>query len=532
MHNRTGKRLCANTILDGYLDTGLSWFDGVRGRFSFVVCDERQRILAGGRDVLGRCGLAWHSDGDEFWFSTRVIDLLPVIRRGIHWDRVYLADWLLGLASQGQVGTPFEEIKRCQPGEVIYRDGAEIRHRQFDSIRGDGIRQELASGVEQFQSLAERGMLEFDERAVLLLSGGIDSMALAAAWSRSRPFFHALTYRLPDEVVSPEDNRRLCRLEDGGKVNRREFRIPSSVFDREWLGNWLTESARLFDDPPVGSPALLPARWLTYQQAGQQGFEVAINGEGGDEIFEIAASPFDLWRERARLRAIVILLLDNRYRSPLAWRRFLSQAFESQLGYSEAQSSNDQSLIFPLGLSADFRNSDEAIAALNAFARRIQLKRFPDRMKAVLLSGASENARCAAEALGESVGVQVESPLWEPGIAELANSLRAADRLRLSLSKPLLVEAHRAWGDEEILSRPASDSGYARVVDATAAGLSTLLSQRVRAVDLLSSWIEPEIFSPDRRGAGSQERIDAEFAIRLCFGATWMSTVQSGQNIH
>jgi asparagine synthetase B (glutamine-hydrolysing) len=529
-HNRAPKCLAATAILGGYLASGFSYLDGMRGRFSFVLCDERQRIFAGGRDVLGRCGLAWCRSGEEFWFSTSVIDLLPVLRKRIHWDRVYLSDWFLGLASQCQVRTAFDEIKRCMPGQLVYREGEETRHRQFDSIHDDAAPGGLTSAVERFQFLAERGMLEFDERAVLLLSGGIDSMALASAWSRTRSSFHALTYRLPDEVVGSEDSRRLHRLECCGKMARSEFRIPRQILHGEWLESWLNESVRLFDDPPIGSPALLPARWLTYQEAKRRGFEIVINGEGGDEIFDLAASPLDMWRERARVRAILMLLLDERYRSLLSWKRFLSQPRGLLARYRGFE--HDEAFVIPLGPSMDFINSDAANTALNAFTRRIQLKCFHDRLMAILMSGASESARSAAEGLGEAAGVRVESPLWEPEMAELACSLRAADRLGLSVSKPLLTESLRAWGDAGICSKATIDSCYSQAVESVGANLLALLSERVRVVDLLSSWIDSKAlrYAPDGSRA-AQGRLDMEFIVRLCFGAAWMAAIQDSFDI-
>src|SRR5947209_3916793 len=143
--------------------------------------------------VLGQSGLAWHSVRGEAWLASSVIDLVTLVEEAAGWNTTYLADWLLGLASQPQTATAFEGVQRCRPGEIIVLSDGTVDRHQFDKLSADDAEVPLAPGVSRFRALVKRNLGSVDDRAALAMSGGLDSTAVALAWSSVRPGFHALT---------------------------------------------------------------------------------------------------------------------------------------------------------------------------------------------------------------------------------------------------------------------------------------------------------------------------------------------------
>jgi asparagine synthetase B (glutamine-hydrolysing) len=512
----------AASLLRRYLAGGLDHLRGVKGSFSFVVIDDDRAVFAGGRDVLGRCGLAWHGNADGLWFSTGVVDLLAAVAEGARWDRVYLADWFLGLASQPQARTAFEGVHRCPPGEAVLVEGGEITRRRLDEISASGEFCSLEAGARRLQSVTERAMAGFDDRSVLMLSGGLDSTLLATAWSRSRSF-GAITYQLPGTPPGAEETRRVQRLRGGA---RYRVHVPARLFTAQSLDSWVRDVAPLLDDPPVNAPALLPARWFSYREAARRGFSVVVNGEGGDEIFAIGTSPAAVWRDRSRLRALALLCCDGRYRSVLMWKRFLADVLPvpERLGRSLMTPSS----LLPAGVTGEFRRSDAAAAALGAFAARLRLADPGQRLLAILTSAATAGAQSALERLGETAGVRVASPLWDADVARVALSVSPADQLRTFVSKPLPAEAIRLWGDREISSPATADDGYQRLVEVFSGQVARSLESRVAGMDPLASWVAWKPPGPGRRTRPGPR---PEFLVRLWFGATWMAAVRARCNV-
>ncbi|MFE2117258.1 asparagine synthase-related protein [Streptomyces microflavus] len=404
-----------------------------------------------------------------------------------------------------------------------------LREHCFDSIRDYRESEKQQESVEKFKDAIEIAMSNFDSRAVLLLSGGLDSTILASAWMQDAPSFSALTYRLPNELFAKEDLRRLHRLQRSGRVDWNVFQIPSRMLEADWMEDWARKCVQMLDDPPVGSPVLLSARWAICREASARGFKTVINGEGGDELFELPSFPTDMWMERAWIRAIHMFLRDDRYRSWPSYERILAQALPSFM--ARGRQAGGLQRVLPVAASNIFLDSDAASIALEAFRHRLHLPRFHERMMNILMSSASENARSGAEYIGEWAGVEVESPLLAPRIVEIATSLRAIERMHPSVSKPFLISALNSWGDRDVSGRAAVDTTYLKVLHAVAGSLRNVIGKHVQRVGLLSSWVDG--WKIDQRIGATEATTnkDSEFILRLYFGALWMTAIEAEFNV-
>jgi asparagine synthetase B (glutamine-hydrolysing) len=468
----------AGDLLAGYLGRGFDAFRGARGEFSFVLCDERDGFLSGGRDVLGGVGLAWCRRGRNAWFASSVIDLVRATDHPVHWNKTYLADWFLELGSQPQTCTAFAGIERCAPGEIIrLREGYGARHR-FDEIRSSPDPGGTRPDVARFRDLLGRKVTRARGPSVLSLSGGVDSTVVALACADAEPVLHTMTYRAPGARQPCEDERRTWLLAHHPEVRPADVQVPKWFFTELWLDEWAS-GLPVSDDPPSDSPALLPARWSLYKAARDHGFSEVLDGRGGDEIFDLPVSSVD------------------------------RKAFDSRFARATAQ--------LLVGATPELTEAPEVHEALTAFRERLTLAHFRDRMVAVLTSAASESARSTADLLADTFGLRTASPLWDADVAELAARLDPLDRVDRFVEKPFLRAVLRAQGCDVECPRQV-DQTYASVARRMAPAVAAGLPERLRRVDLLASWVDMSAFRSSHDNPG--------LMVRLYLGASWMSAVE------
>ncbi len=502
-------------LLHAYQSKGLAAFDRLRGRFSFVVCDERRGTFAGGRDVLGRSGLAWCAQPPAQWFASEVLTLVANARRP-RWNRLYLADWLLGFASQVQTVTAFDGIERCSPGEIIDL-GHDQTRRRFDQI--DPAR-ESCDPVAEFGDILISNVRRLGPASSLMFSGGLDSTAIAIAMAKSGRAVRTATYLLPSGGEDSEDRRRSEYLRSHPDAQSVTLKLDSASITSSQIDSF-ARFLRVLDDPPIGSPALLPARRALLELLHKNEVETVIDGEGGDEIFEMAVCPLDLWQARSRLRALHLIATDHRFRHPLARTRFLLGIASSEIVERRFASQTKRTTGIA---SAELIQGAEGREAIEAFRSRLRLATFEERLVAILLSAASEASRAIAHRLADDLGMESESPLWDPDVVELALALPLHLRLRHGVVKvfirTVLDGAVHGMGRRELLpvrSFVATNRMIARAI-------AHLVPERLDEVDLLDAWV-------DRRALGDvldgpRSSADEDFLIRLYFGATWMSEIQ------
>lgn len=147
-------------------------------------------------------------------------------------------------------------------------------------------------------SLAEHLVCEVP--SAVMLSGGLDSTSMVT-------YAHGLGYQPQAITVGydgdfPGDERALARE-------------VAALFNLEIVEVLLTyqdyteafEALMHYCDEPVADIAAIP-QWKIFEQAGELGFKVLLNGLGGDEVFY----GYNVWNEASEL------FLKNDYRSFLA----------------------------------------------------------------------------------------------------------------------------------------------------------------------------------------------------------------------
>jgi asparagine synthase (glutamine-hydrolysing) len=249
----------------------------LRGMFAVAVWDASRRRLVLARDRYGIKPLYYRENGAQLEFASEV----RALPRG-EIDPAAL-EAFLAFNSIPAPYSIFRDTRKLPAGHVLVWEeetGVHVERyarpgpRPVGELRGD----DEAELVEELRARLRdsvRGHLLSDVPVGVLLSGGVDSAALAALAAQETPEpVHTFTIGFAERSFDERADAR--RVAERYGTNHRELLVRP---DPQLL---LSALAEAFDEPFADSSAL-PTYLVSELAAGS--VKVAISGEGGDELF-------------------------------------------------------------------------------------------------------------------------------------------------------------------------------------------------------------------------------------------------------
>jgi asparagine synthase (glutamine-hydrolysing) len=256
------------------------WGDGIagrlEGRFAFVLWDPDHQHLLAARSAEGWYPLYYASAGRRLGLATWCGDLLAVLGRSPEPEPLALAYAL----TLGYIPSPWvvwKGVRKLAPGQLLsWRPGQDLRTataweppRATDpSIGGDG-----AAWRDRFERVLP-DHLDPADRAGLLLSAGLDSVALAIALRRLGVAVHAVTIRHPDARRDESASARAIA---------RHLGLEHEIVDVDAEPDEDATTAKLlaFDEPQTQRSLLLQC---LLADAAAPAIPVAMAGYGAEEV--------------------------------------------------------------------------------------------------------------------------------------------------------------------------------------------------------------------------------------------------------
>lgn len=277
-------------LFDAY---GLDFGRHLRGMFAIALYDEATNQLVLSRDPFGIKPLYFVEGQGRFAFASELGALLDAELAGRKVDQTSRTE-LLQLRHVAGNKTIIPGIRRVAPGETMVVEGGCLRQsRNWNFPRSRIRRQSIAARycgmvhaspqalVEKFDATIRdsvRVHLRSDVPTCLFYSGGVDSSILMKVGRDVSPTsMQALTvgYQGRDGADESWDALKLAR-QAGVSCERVEM-----SGDDFW--NIAPQVAAAVDDP-MSDPAVLPL-YLLAKAAHNNGYKVALSGEGADELF-------------------------------------------------------------------------------------------------------------------------------------------------------------------------------------------------------------------------------------------------------
>jgi asparagine synthase (glutamine-hydrolysing) len=264
-----------------YEERGPAFVEELRGMFAIALWDRLERRLVLARDRFGIKPLYYRVEDGTLAFASELKALLalPGFSREIDLDAL---EAFLAFNSIPAPLTIFREARKLPAGHLLIAHGGEVKLRRYarprpvasDRTRADG-EDALAEELRERLRDSVRAHLVSDVPVGVMLSGGIDSSALAALAARESP------YRISTFSIGFEE-RSFNELEQARLVADRYSTDHHELVLRPDAAELLPKLAEAFDEPFADSSAL--PTYLVSQLASEH-VKVALSGEGGDELF-------------------------------------------------------------------------------------------------------------------------------------------------------------------------------------------------------------------------------------------------------
>jgi len=271
----------AAVALHGYMAWGQSCVERFNGVFAFAVWDESGLFIA--RDRLGIRPLYYSVGSYGLVFASTVKAILahPKIKPIIGEEGI-VELIMLGPGRSPGCGT-FKTIKELAPGECAYYK-SELNTNTYWRLKTKIHQDSLAHTIETVRSLiadAVKRQTSKGGRIASLLSGGLDSSVITTL-SRVRDSF-SVDYVGNDRFFmsnefQPEEDREFIEIMASFlRLNHRQVLLGSDE-----LADALTDAMIARGYPGMAD---VDAALLLLLRRVSENFDIALSGEGADEIF-------------------------------------------------------------------------------------------------------------------------------------------------------------------------------------------------------------------------------------------------------
>jgi asparagine synthase (glutamine-hydrolysing) len=261
-----------------YLELGDAFVERLIGVFAIGVWDPKRARILLARDRAGERPLFFAVQDDVVRFATEIAALASDRTLFLSFAKPSLQNYL-------QYGcfvapsTPFSEIQKVAPAEIVAIDRDGVRRRRYWSWN-IAKTPKRGPSMEEFDKIfreAVRCQSDVDVPYGAFLSGGIDSSLVAAVARSVRPDYKLKAYTLRfseesyDEGIFAEKVARILDIES----------VPVWV-KPEAFSTEIAELVSLVGEP-LADPAWIPTALLARRAA--QDVKLSLVGEGGDELF-------------------------------------------------------------------------------------------------------------------------------------------------------------------------------------------------------------------------------------------------------
>ena len=271
----------SETILHLYEEYGEKCLEHLRGMFAFCLWNSVTKKLFVARDRIGEKTIYFAQLQTGIVFCTELKAILKHYLNKVQINEHALAESIRYNYPIDLRNTYIEQIKRVQAGEyaVVDEDGLEI-HRYWKRDLNPNFHGTIEQAKEEILRLMRESVnicLRSDVPVAVLLSGGIDSSAIAAMAKETGREVHVITagYKGQHDCDERQVAKRFA-AEKG--LIYHEIELDSADFqDIFW------EYSQYIDEPVCDISSM--SQWALYKKAKAMGFTVLLGGLGGDELF-------------------------------------------------------------------------------------------------------------------------------------------------------------------------------------------------------------------------------------------------------
>jgi len=414
-------------ILHLYEEKGPACLEDLRGMFAFVLWDRARKRIFAARDRVGIKPLYVFQNAGAIYLASSIRSIMSAtnVKTSLNVEAIY--QFLLFSYPIDQRRTMIHGIDRILPGEYLLADEAGVRFERYWRPHFGGEAGLSDMQDEDLKDLFQESVdlhLQSDVPVAVLLSGGVDSSAIAACAARSGSNSVVICAGYEGRHSSDERPQALATAKSL-RLNPIEVLTSESSFESDF------EALVGYCDEPVGDIAAMP-QWSLYRRARELGYKVLLSGIGGDELF----FGYPKWNQLAqRLRSTA--------GSESLRRAMIVKALTSHLGSGLGRLTRG-------GMSASAGSIAPLLEALTS-----GVPPGPDEISALMFGTyLTQNGCQLADKLGMGVSVEVRVPFLDHRLLEAVFGLPLHRRFAKGTSKPLLKRMAQDLVPAEVLRAP------------------------------------------------------------------------------
>jgi asparagine synthase (glutamine-hydrolysing) len=432
-----------------YLEDGEAFAKRLVGAFAIAVWDPRNQRLTLVRDRAGERPLFYANNGNEIVFATEIAALVSHARFRVTLDQEALRKYLqFGIFPSPD--TPFGEIRKIAPGELIQFDKTGVRRKSYWRWQITETAKQspsLERFDQTFRSAVSR-QSDVDVDFGVFLSGGIDSSLVAAVVRSLHPKRPLKAYTLRFEEESFDEGHFAAAV-----AKQLQMELVAVLVRPDDMRDGLKSLIRMVGEP-LADPAWVPTNLLAQRAA--QHSKMALVGEGADELFGgyptyVGAGIAERFVQlpnwlRVAIRRVVEALPPSEKKVTISFllKRFVQGA--SRNGMTRHRlwvSSITPALLRRLGPTPiDLDSNDTGGGDLLDRAQRWDLE--------TLLA---EGLLTKADRASMSSALELRAPFLDEAVMEFAKSLPVEERVRGVKTKVFLKRYARRYLPNNIVNR-------------------------------------------------------------------------------
>jgi|SRR5579864_1213874 len=261
---------------------GTAFVDKLRGAFSVIVWDQREKKLVGAVDGFGIHRLVYYEDAHVLLVASRIDALLESgsIEREINPRAIAN---VLNCGASLAPETIFRTVRRIPPGTMLVATEEHTHSHQYWDMRYGvetglneaGLSRKLEALVEE--SVAAHYKTDSPAMAGAFLSGGTDSSTVVGMMARAgRGEVHTFSIGFQEQPFNELHYAEIA-------AQRFHAKHHTYLVGADDCFAALPQMVRCFDEP-FGNSSAIPT-YFCARLAVQNGIQVLLAGDGGDELF-------------------------------------------------------------------------------------------------------------------------------------------------------------------------------------------------------------------------------------------------------
>ena len=273
-----GHKFSTNTdtevILHGYEEYKEDILNKLRGMFSFVIYDIKEKSLFGARDFYGIKPFYYYYDNENFLFGSEIKSFLgsPNFKKELNKDM--LSQYLTFQCSIGE-DTFFKNTYKLLPGHYfIYKD-KELEIKKYYEVKlepnDDKSLNEWVSGIREVIDNSVLAHKVSDVEVGSFLSSGVDSSLIAKLSSVDKTFTVGYDNKKYSEIDYAKE------FSDKINVSNVSKKISKEEYFKE------ISNVQYYMDEPLADASAVMLYFLS--KTASKHVKVCLSGEGADEIF-------------------------------------------------------------------------------------------------------------------------------------------------------------------------------------------------------------------------------------------------------